>query len=639
MDGDDDSHAGDGYTTPDGIGDISSIAQFMQGLAVQTRPTSNRLEWDGNQEGWKDFWFRFESHVCVSKNIKSEVLDPEHTPSTAARVKLYHELVGLLTTPASGKPSKALQILKGFKQFKGECAHDGFGALHAIIAAYDQRHESDAMQVEEALRSAMQKDDEDVDDWQLRLEDLNITAQQQDIHLCDKRLKLGLVRGLRPEYNILRLQLAKAGTMRIDELMDLLRNGQNVMKQSGQLTNRGHKLPAAAPEIGGALYYTETSGGGDCTGAGGSAETRICWACGKPGHIVPNCPNQAAKDKYALEHPRHNRKPAATATPDGEHGGGKRKGACVFCDQHGHHISTCAVKKAFVAGKQVGMVNGTMQVLATSAHEQLPLADAAGPYELLLEDLEEGIQDFDINAFFVTAVQEKRTPEITTNGRARTHPYDVLNAGLNALDAVGDQGHGTEVSDQRAVQAASYTVENEDQCQLCSAQAEAAVDARAQSTLRKLQRDNAGLQAQLVESREREAALVQMLQGHSTELQRVTTFTGGAESTDACGVKAVTPLGVPGEPAETAGVLSELVEMAGILGGLVEAAGVQGEPPKTAGILGELAETASVPGKMAEMPSARGELAETVVVLKELATTVGDPWGLVQNQVESRDTG
>jgi hypothetical protein len=73
------------------------------------------------------------------------VLDPEHTPSTAARVKLYHELVGLLTTPASGKPSKALQILKGFKQFKGECAHDGFGALHAIIAAYDQRHESDAM--------------------------------------------------------------------------------------------------------------------------------------------------------------------------------------------------------------------------------------------------------------------------------------------------------------------------------------------------------------------------------------------------------------------------------------------------------------------------------------------------------------
>jgi len=114
MDGDDDSHAGDGYTTPDGIGDISSIAQFMQGLAVQTRPTSNRLEWDGNQEGWKDFWFRFESHVCVSKNIKSEVLDPEHTPSTAARVKLYHELVGLLTTPASGKPSKALQILKGF---------------------------------------------------------------------------------------------------------------------------------------------------------------------------------------------------------------------------------------------------------------------------------------------------------------------------------------------------------------------------------------------------------------------------------------------------------------------------------------------------------------------------------------------
>jgi|AntAceMinimDraft_5_1070358.scaffolds.fasta_scaffold15902_2 hypothetical protein len=36
----------------------------------------------------------------------------------------------------------------------------------------------------------------------------------------------------------------------------------------------------------------------------------------------------------------------------------------------------------------------------------------------------------------------------------------------------------------------------------------AAVDARSQSTLNELQGDNAGLQAQLVESQEREAALL-----------------------------------------------------------------------------------------------------------------------------------
>ena len=461
MDGDEDSHAGDGYATPDGLGDISSIAQFMQGLAVQTRSTSDRLEWDGRQESWKDFWFRFKSMVHGSSAIKSEMLNPGHTPTTAARVKLFHVLVGLLSAPASGKRNKALQILQGYESNKGACAHDGFAALHAIIKTYGQRHESDAMRVEDELRNAMQKDDEDVDDWQLRLEALNADAEEHDVQLSDKRLQLGVVRGLRAAFDVARLLLGKAGSMEMDDLMETLRTAQNIMIHRGVLTNKGHKLPAAAPEIGGALYYTETGGGGDRNGAGGSAEMRTCWACGKPGHIVPNCPNQAAKDKYALEHPRRNRKPATDATPDGKHGGGKRKGACAFCDQDGHHISTCAVKKAITAGKQVGMVNGTMQVLATSAHEQLPLADTAGPYELL-EDLEEGIQDFDINAFPVIAVQEKRTPEITTNGRARTHPYDVLNAGLNALDAVGDQGHRTEASDQRAVQAASYTVESED---------------------------------------------------------------------------------------------------------------------------------------------------------------------------------
>jgi hypothetical protein len=103
--------------------------------------------------------------------------------------------------------------------------------------------------------------------------------------------------------------------MDMDELMDLLRNGQNIMKQSGQLTNKGHKLPAAAPEIGGALYYMETGGGGDRNGAGRSAETRTCWACGKPGHIVTNCPDSKARGEY-----------------DAKRGDGKGKSACDICE-------------------------------------------------------------------------------------------------------------------------------------------------------------------------------------------------------------------------------------------------------------------------------------------------------------------
>jgi hypothetical protein len=73
-------------------------------------------------------------------------------------------------------------------------AHDGFAALHAIIKTYGQRHESDAMRVENELRTAMQKDDEDVDDWQLRLEALNADAEEHDVQLSDKRLQLGVVR-------------------------------------------------------------------------------------------------------------------------------------------------------------------------------------------------------------------------------------------------------------------------------------------------------------------------------------------------------------------------------------------------------------------------------------------------------------
>eukprot|EP00740_Mantoniella_antarctica_P023759 CAMPEP_0198706432 /NCGR_PEP_ID=MMETSP1468-20131203/390965_1 /TAXON_ID=1461545 /ORGANISM="Mantoniella sp, Strain CCMP1436" /LENGTH=58 /DNA_ID=CAMNT_0044465377 /DNA_START=742 /DNA_END=914 /DNA_ORIENTATION=+ len=46
------------------------------------------------------------------------------------------------------------------------------------------------------------------------------------------------------------------------------------MKQSAQLSNNGHKQPAASPEIGGALYYAETEGGGNCGGAGTWEERR-----------------------------------------------------------------------------------------------------------------------------------------------------------------------------------------------------------------------------------------------------------------------------------------------------------------------------------------------------------------------------
>jgi hypothetical protein len=207
--------------------DMSRLVRATQ-LGRQTSP-SDRLEWDGRQESWKDFWFRFKSMVRGSSTIKSDMLDPGHTPTTVARVKLFDVLVGLLSTPASGKRNKALQILQGYESTKGACAHDGFAALHAIIKTYGQRHESDAMQVEDELRNAMQKDDEDVDDWQLRLEALNADAEEHDVQLSDKRLQLGVVRGLRAAFDGARLLLGKAGSMEMDDLMETLRTAQNIM--------------------------------------------------------------------------------------------------------------------------------------------------------------------------------------------------------------------------------------------------------------------------------------------------------------------------------------------------------------------------------------------------------------------------
>jgi len=52
---------------------------------------------------------------------------------------LFHVLVGLLSTPASGKHGKTLQILQGYESAKGSCANDGFAALHAIIKVYEVR--------------------------------------------------------------------------------------------------------------------------------------------------------------------------------------------------------------------------------------------------------------------------------------------------------------------------------------------------------------------------------------------------------------------------------------------------------------------------------------------------------------------
>mmetsp|Transcript_11165 Transcript_11165/g.17946 ORF Transcript_11165/g.17946 Transcript_11165/m.17946 type:complete len:160 (+) Transcript_11165:738-1217(+) len=69
--------------------------------------------------------------------------------------KLCHLLVGVPSTPASGKQNKALKIFQGYESTKGAWANDGFAALHAIIKTYGQRHESDAMRVDDELRTAM----------------------------------------------------------------------------------------------------------------------------------------------------------------------------------------------------------------------------------------------------------------------------------------------------------------------------------------------------------------------------------------------------------------------------------------------------------------------------------------------------
>jgi|AntAceMinimDraft_1070359.scaffolds.fasta_scaffold46413_3 hypothetical protein len=222
--------------------------------------------------------------------------------------------------------------------------------------------------------------------------------------------------------------------MEMDDLTETLRTAQNIMIHRGVPTNKGHKLPAAAPEIGGALYYPETGGGGDRNGARGSGETRTCWACGKPGHIVTNCPDSKARGEY-----------------DAKRGNGKGKAACDFCDQAGQQHNVCPVKKALIAGKNVGMVDGSMRVLVMSAHEQQPPAATTDLYEPI-EDLC-GLQEFDISCFSVAAVHEPETPPVTANWQLRSPLRRPERDNRRRRPRTGDGG-------DRSARRAGYLVRN-----------------------------------------------------------------------------------------------------------------------------------------------------------------------------------
>ena len=105
--------------------------------------------------------------------------------------------------------------------------------------------------------------------------------------------------------------------------------------------------------------------------------TKTCWAYGKLGHIVANCPDSKARDEY-----------------DARRGNG-------LYDQADHQHNVCPVKKALIAGKNVGMVDGSMRVLVTSAHEQQSPAattDLCEPIEYT-DNRDQGMQTFETSSF------------------------------------------------------------------------------------------------------------------------------------------------------------------------------------------------------------------------------------------------
>jgi hypothetical protein len=105
----------------------------------------------------------------------------------------------------------------------------------------------------------------------------------------------------------------------------------------------------------------------------------------------------------------------------------------------------------------VPIFNGFMQVLAANAHEYT-------------DDLDQGMQTFDISCFSVVAVHEPETPPVIASWQLRGHLYDAL----NETATVEDHEQGTVAIGQRGGQAILYATANEDQCQLRAAQAEVA---------------------------------------------------------------------------------------------------------------------------------------------------------------------
>jgi|AntAceMinimDraft_5_1070358.scaffolds.fasta_scaffold17589_3 hypothetical protein len=87
---------------------------------------------------------------------------------------------------------------------------------------------------------------------------------------------------------------------------------------------------------------------------------------------------------------------------------------CDFCDQPGHNLQACAVKRALTAGIKMGMVNGFN---AGARYQRARAHGRPGPRYCM--------QEFDIICFSVAA--ELEPPSLTANLRVRGEPYDALN--------------------------------------------------------------------------------------------------------------------------------------------------------------------------------------------------------------------
>ena len=350
------------------------LSALMEAFSRASKNTRTKPEWDGDQTTFKDFVFRFGSW-CNRNRRSTPTCKPGHKPKPSDRERMFHELVGMLTLGGSGKSNRALDILKGYaKATSTRQAFDGFLAYQEIITVYDQRHDSELLRVEDQLRNAKQRDDEDVDAWRVRLEALNADAQEHGIELDEKRFRIGLVRGLRADFDEVRMILNNVGNNTLEDVMHRLRTAQSVLKDRGKLDDNGHVKKRASIYTTNFKQQQQQPGWQEeqiCRCWGHQCDV-ICYKCGKPGHYR-SCPGPdddtntdhgkgGGARKGSNNNNKSNNNKNNNNSGNSSSGAGRAASSASFAASE-DDIDECRVKAAVIEGKGVRLkADGTLKI-------------------------------------------------------------------------------------------------------------------------------------------------------------------------------------------------------------------------------------------------------------------------------------